>query len=332
MNGTINNLERPAWLRYGIAVLAVATAVLIRVLLHPLLGDGTAFLFMFPAILAAAAYGGLGPGLTATALSAAIANYFFMPPLHRFGFATTASVVQLVIFVAIGVFMAVLNERLLKSRRGAEAAAFASARREAELLRVQREARESEERFRITANSAPVMIWMAGTDKLCDWFNQCWLDFTGRPMEELSWGTAGPRGSTRTTSLAASRSTAAPSTPASRSRWSTGCAGTTASSAGCSTTASRGRGTPASSRGTSAPASTSRRGSAPSGKRRRCSPGRKPPTARAPRPPTAARMSSWPPSPTSCARRSNAILDWAQLLLAAGGIDTERRRQCSTPW
>ncbi len=44
--------------------------------------------------------------------------------------------------------------------------------------------RESEERFRRMANAAPVMIWMSGTDKLCHFFNQCWLDFTGRPMEQ----------------------------------------------------------------------------------------------------------------------------------------------------
>jgi PAS domain S-box-containing protein len=44
-------------------------------------------------------------------------------------------------------------------------------------------ARESEQRFRSAANTAPVMIWMSGLDKLCDYFNQLWLDFTGRPLE-----------------------------------------------------------------------------------------------------------------------------------------------------
>jgi PAS domain S-box-containing protein len=44
--------------------------------------------------------------------------------------------------------------------------------------------RESEERFRLVANTAPVMIWMSGPDKLCDYFNQPWLEFTGRSLEE----------------------------------------------------------------------------------------------------------------------------------------------------
>jgi PAS domain S-box-containing protein len=43
---------------------------------------------------------------------------------------------------------------------------------------------ESEGRFRIMADKAPVMIWMSGTDKLCTFFNQGWLDFTGRSMDE----------------------------------------------------------------------------------------------------------------------------------------------------
>jgi PAS domain S-box-containing protein len=44
--------------------------------------------------------------------------------------------------------------------------------------------RESEERFRLVANAAPVMIWMSGPDRLCTYFNQPWLRFTGRSIHE----------------------------------------------------------------------------------------------------------------------------------------------------
>src|SRR5881392_1924169 len=46
------------------------------------------------------------------------------------------------------------------------------------------ELRESEARFRMVADSAPVLIWMSGPDKLCTFFNKGWLDFTGRTMEQ----------------------------------------------------------------------------------------------------------------------------------------------------
>ena len=42
----------------------------------------------------------------------------------------------------------------------------------------------SEEKFQFLANSAPVLIWLADTHKLCIWFNKVWLDFTGRSMEQ----------------------------------------------------------------------------------------------------------------------------------------------------
>jgi PAS domain S-box-containing protein len=49
--------------------------------------------------------------------------------------------------------------------------------------------RESEERFRLVANTAPVLIWMSGVDKLCTYFNKPWLDFTGKSLSaELGSG------------------------------------------------------------------------------------------------------------------------------------------------
>jgi PAS domain S-box-containing protein len=46
------------------------------------------------------------------------------------------------------------------------------------------ELRESESRFQIVADAAPVLIWMSDVDKLCTFFNKPWLDFTGRKMEQ----------------------------------------------------------------------------------------------------------------------------------------------------
>jgi PAS domain S-box-containing protein len=56
---------------------------------------------------------------------------------------------------------------------------------------VERSLRESEERFRLVADTAPALIWMSGSDKKCTFFNQGWLNFTGRPIDlELGDGWA----------------------------------------------------------------------------------------------------------------------------------------------
>lgn len=51
--------------------------------------------------------------------------------------------------------------------------------------RVERALRESEERFRLMADHAPVMVWTATPDMLCDFFNRTCMEFTGWPLERL---------------------------------------------------------------------------------------------------------------------------------------------------
>jgi PAS domain S-box-containing protein len=46
--------------------------------------------------------------------------------------------------------------------------------------------RQSEQRFRMITEAAPIMVWMSGTDKLCYYFNRGWLDFVGRTLEQES--------------------------------------------------------------------------------------------------------------------------------------------------
>lgn len=50
--------------------------------------------------------------------------------------------------------------------------------------RAEEAARESEQRFALVADSAPMLLWMSGADKLCTYFNKGWLDFTGRTLEQ----------------------------------------------------------------------------------------------------------------------------------------------------
>lgn len=56
--------------------------------------------------------------------------------------------------------------------------------------RAQKDIQESENRFRLAADSAPVLMWMSGSMATgIGWFNRPWLEFVGRPMnDELESG------------------------------------------------------------------------------------------------------------------------------------------------
>jgi PAS domain S-box-containing protein len=50
--------------------------------------------------------------------------------------------------------------------------------------RAERAMRESEQRFRLMAETSPFLIWMSGVDGGCTYFNARWLEFTGRRLEQ----------------------------------------------------------------------------------------------------------------------------------------------------
>ena len=54
---------------------------------------------------------------------------------------------------------------------------------------IQKTLRESEEKFRIMANSMPQLAWVAHADGFIYWYNQRWYDYTGTKPEQMEgWG------------------------------------------------------------------------------------------------------------------------------------------------
>jgi PAS domain S-box-containing protein len=74
-----------------------------------------------------------------------------------------------------------------RDRAGAVSGMIGIVRDVTERRRTQDQLEETEERFRNMADASPVLLWMAGRDALCTFFNQTWLDFTGRTLAE-EWG------------------------------------------------------------------------------------------------------------------------------------------------
>jgi PAS domain S-box-containing protein len=72
----------------------------------------------------------------------------------------------------------------VKEADGSVMGASAIARDVTERKRIEAALRESEARFRMMADTAPVMVWMAGPDTHITFVNKRWLEFTGRTLQE----------------------------------------------------------------------------------------------------------------------------------------------------
>jgi len=99
--------NRAPILRYGAAVLAFVAALLITQVLWPLVDPAATPLF-FAAVMVAAFYGGLGPGLLATVLSTWAIDFFFIPPFNTLEL-TVANLVRAGVFMLVAVIISWLN-------------------------------------------------------------------------------------------------------------------------------------------------------------------------------------------------------------------------------
>jgi len=97
----------PAIWGYGIAVLSVAAALIISQLRAIHLQDAPVSLFLC-AVLVSAWFGGIGPGLLATALSVLAFNYYFLPPIHSLR-PKFDEIPRLVIFTVSALFVGSLS-------------------------------------------------------------------------------------------------------------------------------------------------------------------------------------------------------------------------------
>lgn len=105
-------------LQYGVSLLAFGLALQLTHLLWPVLEPSGATLF-FAAIMVAAFYGGLGPGLLVSALSTLAIDYYFVPPFSTFEL-SVSNVARAGVFLLVAFLTSWLNatrKRLMESIR-----------------------------------------------------------------------------------------------------------------------------------------------------------------------------------------------------------------------
>ncbi len=115
-------LTRSQLLRYGVAVIASLQALLLPLLVDPLLEIESPFLLFFVAVMVSAGYGGFGPGLLATTLTALASAYFIIPVTPSVSSVDWHQIVWLIIYILLALLISVLAashqkaESVLKAR------------------------------------------------------------------------------------------------------------------------------------------------------------------------------------------------------------------------
>jgi PAS domain S-box-containing protein len=115
--------------RYIVAAGVTLLALVVRLTAAHWAQASSPFLFFAPAVMVAAWYGGLGPGLVATFAGAFLTNYFLLEPLHVFSLGSE-NLGRMTVFVIVGVQISWLSGAMRTAQHRAEADAEAARRSE----------------------------------------------------------------------------------------------------------------------------------------------------------------------------------------------------------
>jgi signal transduction histidine kinase len=115
----LSRFQRSAGLSYVLAALGVTAAVIAGRLLETYLQTSPIGSLLLCAIIFAAWFGGVGPGLAAIALSALAFNYFFLAPIYSLKF-MLEDLLRIALFAIVGLFVVGLIESLRRARADLE--------------------------------------------------------------------------------------------------------------------------------------------------------------------------------------------------------------------
>jgi signal transduction histidine kinase len=121
---------------YGAAIVFVGIALTLKLILVPWVTEDVPFVLFFGAVMAAAAFGGLGPGLFATAIAALCDLYFFTKPYGHFELSTLSERVRLALFLVEGFFISIICARLKIAKQRADDNAAAARQLERKILEI----------------------------------------------------------------------------------------------------------------------------------------------------------------------------------------------------
>jgi PAS domain S-box-containing protein len=174
MAETHNAVTARPLIRYGIVVLAVGLAFLLRFGLCGLIGSELpTYITFYPAVMIAAIVSGVWAGLTATLLTALGAVYWILPPKGSLEIHNGADAVALVLFLGMGAFLSIFADRYHTARRKA-------ADYEKELA-----VRESQALLRAISDGSPDPVYVKDCHSRMLLANPATLRVIGKPAEDV---------------------------------------------------------------------------------------------------------------------------------------------------
>ncbi|HEV3120532.1 MAG TPA: PAS domain S-box protein, partial [Isosphaeraceae bacterium] len=143
-----------SWLkRYGAAVAAVTFMALFKIPIEAATGPEPPLIYFVPAVTFVSWYGGLGPGLLATALSSVVTSYLYFEPIGSIFIHGWNDIISLLLFILEGAMTSVLMEQLHVARRLSEA-------RAQEAKGIRDVLRQSQERLQDMVDNCPAVIYL----------------------------------------------------------------------------------------------------------------------------------------------------------------------------
>ncbi len=157
----------PVWQRYAMAVVAVTAMTALRWAVQSLAGTALPMSTLYFAVIAAAWWGGLGPGLLAVALSLVATSVFFIGDFGKFNMPLLFQWVLMGTFVAVNLMVCLMVEALHRARYSAETRTkeiqekhdALAQRRQAEMALA-----EEEERSRLAVEISDLGTWEWNSD------------------------------------------------------------------------------------------------------------------------------------------------------------------------
>lgn len=110
--------------RYGLATVAAIVALWLRQMLSPLFGDGNPYHTLWPAIVFAAWYCGLGPSILAASIGLVGVWYWFLPPYNSFNLqdpkAQISGMIGFLVFSSLIIALGEANRRSVARNKWTE--------------------------------------------------------------------------------------------------------------------------------------------------------------------------------------------------------------------